>query len=124
MIYYTADQHFGHANIIKHCGRPFDSVEQMDRFMLAQWNAHVTEEDIVYILGDMFFRNNAPAEEILKALQGKKHLIVGNHDKDWMKRIDLQKCFESVSHMAEINDKSTEPLPAKAGRFGFAAKAA
>jgi len=32
MIYFTADHHFGHANIIRHCGREFTSVEEMDKY--------------------------------------------------------------------------------------------
>ena len=104
MIFFTADQHFGHKNIIKHCNRPFETVEEMDVALIKNWNATVTPHDTVYILGDLFFRNSTSSEEYLKKLNGKKHLIIGNHDKDWMKKIDLPLYFESVERMAEIND--------------------
>jgi len=76
----------------------------MDKFLLEAWNACITENDTVYILGDLFFRNTVPTEEYLKKMPGKKHLIVGNHDKDWMKKVDLSKYFENVSYMNEISD--------------------
>lgn len=104
MIYFTADHHFGHTNIIRHCARPFQSVEEMDRVLIDNWNICVTPQDTVYILGDLFFRNAVSAEEYLQKLNGKKHLIIGNHDKNWMKRIDLNCFFESVLHMTEISD--------------------
>jgi calcineurin-like phosphoesterase family protein len=78
----------------------------MDETMLEKWNDCVKQHDTVYILGDLFFRNRVPADLFLKRLNGKKHLIIGNHDKDWMKRTDLPAFFLSVSHMAEISDGS------------------
>ena len=80
------------------------SVEEMDKTLLDNWNAVVKQQDTVYILGDMFFRNKTPADSMLKQLYGKKHLIIGNHDKDWMKRTDLLLFFESVSNMVETSD--------------------
>ena len=97
MIYFTADHHFGHQNIIKHCNRPFGSVEEMDEELIMLWNKSVREKDIVYILGDLLFRNATSSEEYLEKLNGKKYLIVGNHDKYWMKKIDLSKHFLDVS---------------------------
>ena len=104
MIYYTADHHFGHTNIIKHTSRPFQTVEEMDAVLLANWNDVVKPQDTVYILGDLFFRNTVSAEDYLRRLNGKKHLIIGNHDKDWMKKTDLLKYFKSVEHMSIFND--------------------
>jgi len=104
MIYFTADHHFGHANIIKHSSRPFSSVEEMDAALLANWNGVVRPQDTVYIMGDLFFRNTISAEDYLRKLNGKKHLIVGNHDRDWMKKTALPQFFESVENMVEIND--------------------
>jgi len=106
IIYFTGDQHFGHANIIKHCNRPFDTVSEMDEYLLAEWNNRVTANDTVYILGDLFFRNAVSAGDYLSKLHGKKHLIKGNHDKDWMKKTDLESHFQSVSNMLEFSDGS------------------
>ncbi len=76
----------------------------MDEYLLVQWNNCVGESDTIYILGDLFFRNAVSADEYLSRLHGKKHLVKGNHDKDWMKKADLEKHFESVSSMLEISD--------------------
>ncbi len=99
MIYYISDLHFGHANIIKLCGRPFQNLEEMNDTLINNWNSKVTNGDKVYIVGDLFFRNQNNPEEILSKLKGKKYLIVGNHDKTWLKKIDTSKYFESVDNM-------------------------
>ena len=80
MIYITADQHFGHANIIKLCSRPFSDVQEMDEALIVNWNRCVTNVDTIYIIGDLFFMNSVSAEEYLKRLKGRKHLILGNHN--------------------------------------------
>ena len=99
MIYYISDLHFGHSNIIKLCNRPFQSLEEMNDVLINNWNSKVTNGDKVYIIGDLFFRNQNNPEEILSKLKGKKYLIVGNHDKSWLKKIDTSKYFESVDNM-------------------------
>lgn len=103
MIYFTADTHFGHANVIKLCNRPFENIEAMNEAMVIAWNERVKGNDTVYIVGDMFFRCSDP-ESILARLKGKKRLIVGNHDGSWMSKVDLSKYFCSVDHFLEISD--------------------
>jgi calcineurin-like phosphoesterase family protein len=56
----------------------------------------VGETDTVYILGDLFFPSAYDHESVLKILKGKKHLILGNHDKNWVKKVNLPDYFESV----------------------------
>ena len=80
MEYFTSDLHFGHANIIELCHRPFTTVEEMDAALIANWNRRVTDRDTVYITGDLCFRTADPLRYLTK-LKGKKHLILGNHDK-------------------------------------------
>ncbi len=73
----TSDNHFDHANIIKHCQRPFDSVYVMNQTMINNWNDVVTEKDRVIVVGDFAWKN---PEYWLNQLKGTKILIKGNHD--------------------------------------------
>lgn len=104
MIYFTSDLHLGHANIIRHCNRPFSSVREMDETLIKNWNIRVRPDDTVYVLGDVIFRSAKAPEEYLSRLSGKKHLILGNHDQDWVKKCTLEYFFESVSTLDHISD--------------------
>lgn len=104
MIYFTSDLHLGHRNVIRLCNRPFTDIEVMDQMLIDNWNRRVQSQDTVYILGDLMFRNKKPPEEYLRQLNGKKHLIIGNHDRDWIKKCDLDKYFASVSNLNFISD--------------------
>lgn len=86
MEYFTSDLHLGHANIIALCNRPFSSVEEMDDVLIANWNRRVTDRDTVYIMGDLCFRTADPIP-YLERLRGKKHLILGNHDHNWLRLV-------------------------------------
>lgn len=79
MLFFTADHHFYHANIIRYCKRPFQSVEEMNDEMFKRWNEFVSPSDTVYYLGD-FSLARRPVELFLPRLNGEKHLIMGNHD--------------------------------------------
>jgi calcineurin-like phosphoesterase family protein len=82
MVYFTADTHFCHSNIINLCKRPFSNIDQMNKTLIQNWNSCVTARDEIYILGDLIFKGTGiEANEIIKKLNGKKYLIKGNHDK-------------------------------------------
>lgn len=81
-IFFIADTHFCHANIIKYCNRPFSSVSEMDETIIRNWNLAVGLSDTVYHLGDFGFVNLNRLNEIAKELNGIIHLIRGNHDHD------------------------------------------
>ena len=78
MIFFTADTHFGHANIIKYCDRPFKTVEEMNEEIIMRWNQVVTPKDSVYHLGDFCFGD---PEKYMERLNGTLFLIRGSHDK-------------------------------------------
>jgi calcineurin-like phosphoesterase family protein len=105
MIYFTADQHFGHHNIIKYENRPFKDTKEMDETMILKWNKVVHRNDTVYILGDVTFsKKESDVAAIMEQLKGKKVLIKGNHDyfanKAW-----TAKYFDHVTDYLEINCK-------------------
>lgn len=82
MIYVCSDTHFNHANILKYepTSRPFETVEEMNNTIIKNWNSVVTEEDTVYVCGDMFMGPLDKINEILDQLNGKIILVRGNHD--------------------------------------------
>lgn len=80
MLYFTSDLHFYHEKIIRHVHRPFQSAEEMNQTLIKKWNARVTPEDEVYILGDLTLKGPELASYCLYSLNGNKHLIRGNHD--------------------------------------------
>lgn len=99
--YFTSDTHFGHANIIKYCSRPFESVEAMDAALIKNWNRRVGPDDTVWHLGD--FSMNAGVERVRKyreRLNGRIHLIWGNHDK---RTPEVAALFESVHDLTKVS---------------------
>lgn len=77
--YFTADTHFGHANIIRYCNRPYRDVNHMNEALIANWNRVVRPADTVYLLGDY---GMGPSIRLVRPrLNGSIRLILGNHDK-------------------------------------------
>ena len=58
MIYFTADTHFGHENVIRFCGRPYATAVEMDEAMIENWNSRVKGNDTVLILQSKNDRTN------------------------------------------------------------------
>ncbi|KAB2655089.1 metallophosphoesterase [Brucella tritici] len=102
----TADTHFGHPLMLTALNRPYSHVDEMDEAMISAWNAVVHPKDTVWHLGDFSMKHEQRrVSEIWHALNGRKHLIIGNHDVD--KKGDLLPALSrldwvSVSHFAEI----------------------
>jgi calcineurin-like phosphoesterase family protein len=88
-IWFTADSHFSHVNILKYCDRPFRDVAEMDRAMVERWNAVVRPDDTVYHLGDFtlggWYDITRP---LLDELNGHIKIVPGGHDWRWLPDAD------------------------------------
>ena len=104
MIYYTADLHLGDARIVCLCGRPYRSAMEMAEDLRNRWNSVVTDCDDVFILGDLAFRFRGDLGAYLDSLNGRKHLIVGNHDKNWLKFAEYRIRFHSIKDVQTVKD--------------------
>ena len=100
-IFFTADYHFDHANIIRYANRPFmyyedlnedldwlsDDIkykrcQEMNMALINNHNNKVSDDDIVYHLGDFCFKHKGNAQYWENHLNGKIVHIRGNHDKN------------------------------------------
>lgn len=93
-VWFVSDTHFGHANIIKYCSRPWnhgkgtdgeivvtpEDVLAMDNAIVERWNSVVGKNDIVWHLGDFALGGKGVAERVFPQLNGKINLVMGNHD--------------------------------------------
>ena len=81
-IFFFADPHFDHANIIRYCDRPFNGVAEMNNTILRNYREVVKPDSLVYFLGDMSFgRYSRSAMWWLERLTGKVVYIRGSHDR-------------------------------------------
>lgn len=108
-IFLIADTHFNHGNILGFTQpdgslvRSFSSTDEMNEVMIQRWNRVVGKNDKVYHLGDVYFGDAKEADVILKRLNGKKRLVVGNHDD--IKSQVIQGNFEKVHLWRKFGDK-------------------
>lgn len=79
MIYFTSDLHLGHDQEFIWGARGFNSVKEMNEKIITRWNSRITKDDDVYVLGDLVM-GGVENVELLKQLNGKIHIIYGNHD--------------------------------------------
>lgn len=97
-VFFISDLHLGHFNIIEYANRPFISTMEMDKTLIKNWNKTIKATDKVFILGDFSFHNKEKTATIVEKLNGKKVLILGNHDRarsfSWWKAVGFQDVYE------------------------------
>lgn len=118
-ILYTSDSHFGHANIIKYTGRPFDDIYEMDIVMLGRLReAEASGAQIVH-MGDVSFDLRRVVETLGWLERPQDHtLVIGNHDRYRQQREIYHSCFGRIigtrntwkTHSAIIHDGNSQIL--------------
>jgi calcineurin-like phosphoesterase family protein len=99
-IFFTSDTHFGDPRGLRIDRRPYRSVAEHDAALAARWNETVSPRDEVWHLGD--FASGGKPERIgglLAALNGRKHLVIGNNDGEATIR---DPAWASVQHYVEL----------------------
>ena len=86
MRWFSSDLHFGHSNIIRYSGRPFDNVDEMNKGLIEAWNRTVAPEDDVWVLGDLAMGRLKFNVPLAADLNGDITLLCGNHDTPWLGR--------------------------------------
>lgn len=78
--FFIADTHFGDEAIIRYENRPFQDIQVMECQLVKNWNEVVRPEDRIFVLGDFAKGDKAELTRLCRCLNGKKTLILGNHD--------------------------------------------
>lgn len=125
MRYYIADCHFYHRALLNSMDhRGFQDVDEMNAYMIKQWNEKVKRSDEVVILGDFSMGNAQETNRILEELKGKLYLIVGNHDNKYLRNKEFHReRFQGIYPYAELHDNNRKvilshyPIPCYNGQY-------
>lgn len=79
-IYITSDLHFGHDREFIWSARGYKCVKDMNFQQVMKFNSVVTNDDEVWLLGDSTLGDLEEGLYWLKQLNGKIHVVLGNHD--------------------------------------------
>lgn len=109
-VFFTADTHFHHIGILGHTNRPFADVEEMNATLIANWNAKVSDGDLVFHLGDFLLYKNKlkDYEDLLVQLNGRIILIRGNHDWDNAPNQKVWGLFHECYDYLDLSVKESE----------------
>ena len=105
MIWFTSDLHLKHPSII-HLGngRPFDSLQRMEAYLIDAINDHVSPDDTLWVLGD--FTMKGTPEKVAPYLEriacADVRLIRGNHDRLFRNTEGPYRRFSEVADYAEL----------------------
>ena len=77
-LFFTADTHFFHEPMVAR--RAMRNKEHMNEVLINAWNSRVTNEDVIYFLGDFSFGRTDQTKTIWPELKGQIRFIRGNHD--------------------------------------------
>ena len=101
MIWFTADFHLAHKNIIQYCQRPFANIEEMDTVILDNFSERVEPGDTLYFLGDLTFKANVATQFFERFKDIQIHFIIGNHDSTEVIELARKYCV-NVAHLKDV----------------------
>ena len=67
------------------------------------WNQYVNEDDTVFIVGDIG-KQCRHTYNTIRQLKGKKILVLGNHDRDWVWDDEARSLFDGIHDYILSND--------------------
>ena len=85
-VYITSDIHLSHVRIMKYCDRPFKDIEEMNEYILKQFD-ELPKNSLIINNGDLFLNSRMEYEKLkwyvqrMKKNNKKLWIILGNHDK-------------------------------------------
>lgn len=112
--WFGSDTHYSHDNILHLCRRPFLNIYEHDKTLIDNHNSLISDNDDYYFFGDLAFRCSPHrVVEILKSLNGRLIIMLGNHDKPFRQAVQLgllKKELDSgkiqiIGGMASIHDR-------------------
>lgn len=105
---FISDLHLGHTNINEKLDkRGFSTTDEMDEYIIEQWNSVTKKDDEVYVLGDFSFHDGRKTNEIIKRLNGKIHFIEGNHDKTFLRDRNFDRSLVKIcKNIEKIKDNN------------------
>ena len=86
-IWITSDWHFNHDKEFVWKERGFNSVDEMNKKIIENYNSLVNPDDDIYVLGDLMLGPAAAGIDCIKQLKGKLHIALGNHDTETRKNL-------------------------------------
>lgn len=82
-LFFTADLHFGHSAMALdwRSAYRFSNTNDMDNYIISNWNDLVPQSATTIIVGDLSFYNAKTTATLLAQLSGQLIVVRGNHDK-------------------------------------------
>lgn len=104
MNYYISDLHLDDQKLFDKCSRPFSGLNELKETIIRNWNERVKEDDNVYLIGDIGNDADYDGLDVIAKLNGKIHLIIGNHDQRFASIYEKSPLFASVNYFKLIMD--------------------
>lgn len=88
-VFFTSDTFFGRKAVLEH-RKQFLDINEMNTFIIQQWNKTVNEDSLIYHLGN-FAWEPFVANDIFPKLNGNISFVIGNYDKALLELLELYK---------------------------------